>query len=267
MLLNTEFDPRLLSRIEDAGINASAPPQQRWIDGWLVRFSPGKAHRARCIQAVASGVLPLVERLALCQQLFDQAGLPLLARLTPFSQPAGLDQALAERGWALHDDTRVMACALDDLAELPLAEGLHLRPLAPAEFAAVVGALRGSPDEQCQAHAERLLHSPVPYQGWALCEDQGAQAVLCCGQVATEADLVGVYDVHTADAARGRGLARQLCAAMLHWARQEQGVRTAYLQVGADNHAARTAYRKLGFSDAYGYHYRLAPGASATSRH
>jgi hypothetical protein len=36
----------LLSRIEDAGINASAPQQQRWIDGWLVRFSPAKAQRA-----------------------------------------------------------------------------------------------------------------------------------------------------------------------------------------------------------------------------
>ena len=42
----------LLSRIEDAGINASAPPQQRWLDGWLLRFSPGKAKRARCIQAL-----------------------------------------------------------------------------------------------------------------------------------------------------------------------------------------------------------------------
>ena len=43
----------LLSWVEDAGINASAPPQQRWEDGWLLRFSPGKAKRARCIQAVA----------------------------------------------------------------------------------------------------------------------------------------------------------------------------------------------------------------------
>ena len=37
------FDATLLSRVEDAGLNASAPPQQRWLDGWLIRFSPGKA--------------------------------------------------------------------------------------------------------------------------------------------------------------------------------------------------------------------------------
>ena len=47
--LSPRFPAALLSRIEDAGLNASAPPQQRWIDGWLVRYCPGKAKRARCI--------------------------------------------------------------------------------------------------------------------------------------------------------------------------------------------------------------------------
>ena len=61
--LNPAFDPALLSRIEDAGLNASAPPQQLWLDGWLVRFSPGKAKRARCVNAVALGRLPVDERL------------------------------------------------------------------------------------------------------------------------------------------------------------------------------------------------------------
>ena len=62
--LASTFDAALLSRVEDAGLNASAPPQQRWLDGWLVRFSPGKAKRARCVNAVAAGRLPLDEKLA-----------------------------------------------------------------------------------------------------------------------------------------------------------------------------------------------------------
>ncbi len=45
----------LLARIEDAGLNASAPPQQRVLDGWLLRFSPGKAKRARCVNAIGVG--------------------------------------------------------------------------------------------------------------------------------------------------------------------------------------------------------------------
>ena len=85
------MDIDLLSRIEDAGLNASAPPQQRWLDGWLVRLSPGKARRARCINALALGRLTLAEKLALAHQAFAEAGLPLLVRSTRFTQPASLD--------------------------------------------------------------------------------------------------------------------------------------------------------------------------------
>ncbi|KAF4312394.1 hypothetical protein GTA08_BOTSDO14359 [Botryosphaeria dothidea] len=96
----------LLSRIEDAGLNASAPPQQRWMDGWLVRFSPGKAKRARCINAVAEGRLPLADKLRLAQAVFDEAGLPMVIRITPFTQPATLDAELQAMGLASLDDIR-----------------------------------------------------------------------------------------------------------------------------------------------------------------
>ena len=71
----------MLSRIEDAGINASAPPQQRWLDGWIVRYSPGKARRARCVNAVAAGRLPLAQKLELAGAVFAAAGLPMVLRL------------------------------------------------------------------------------------------------------------------------------------------------------------------------------------------
>ena len=98
----------LLSRVEDAGLNASAPPQQRWLDGWLLRLSPGKAKRARCVNAVATGRLPLRDRLALCELAFREAGLPLFVRITPFTQPPALDDVLAAQGLHRIDDTRVM---------------------------------------------------------------------------------------------------------------------------------------------------------------
>jgi hypothetical protein len=108
----TDLPVGLLSRIEDAGLNASAPPpQQRWVEGWLVRFSPGKAQRARCINALAPGCLSLSERLADCQALYRTAGLRLLFRITPFSQPTGLDDWLAQRGYQRFEGTRVMVCA------------------------------------------------------------------------------------------------------------------------------------------------------------
>jgi hypothetical protein len=38
----------LALRAERAGLDASAPPQQTDIDGWLIRLSPGKACRWPC---------------------------------------------------------------------------------------------------------------------------------------------------------------------------------------------------------------------------
>jgi len=253
--LNRRFDITLLSRMEDAGLNASAPPQQRWVDGWLVRFSAGKAKRARCVNAVAEGRLAVAERLALCQQVFDQAQLPMVVRITPFTLPSHLDEVLAAMGLHSIDDTRVMALAgLNELTPVELPNGLSVHTVGLEQFAQRVGALRGSPLSQRQAHAERLLHSPVPFSAFEL-RSQGE--VLACGQYAIEADLVGLYDVFTAPAARGRGCARQLCQHMLVHAR-ERGAQHAYLQVESDNHAARAVYHRLGFADAYGYHYRTA---------
>jgi len=257
----TDLPVELLSRIEDAGLNASAPPQQRWVDGWLVRFAPGKAQRARCINAVAPGRVPLSEKLDYCQALYRAAGLRLLFRITPFSQPPGLDDWLAQRGCQRLADTRVMVCpVLPRATAEPLPEGTRLESIDPEAYAHIIGEFRGTVLSGRQAHAERLKHSPVPYQGMLLRAADGV--VLACAQFAIESELVGLYDVFTAPAVRGQGLSRRLCALLLAKA-CEQGARIAYLQVDADNHAARAVYRRLGFADGYAYHYRALPGAGA----
>lgn len=254
------FEPFLLPRIEDAGLNASAPPQQRWVDGWLVRLSPGKAKRARCINAVATGRMPVAAKLALCEPVFAQAGLPLMVRITPFSEPAGLDSTLEAMGFQRFDDTRVMV--LEDLSKLvvpSLPAGLSIQSVGLEAFAQRVGALRGSPLAQRQAHGQRLAQSPVPFRAYEMKLDGD---VVACGQFALESDLVGLYDIFTAESARGRGLASRLCAHLLTEAHR-LGARHAYLQVESDNHPARTIYHRLGFGDAYAYHYRARDPAAA----
>jgi ribosomal protein S18 acetylase RimI-like enzyme len=243
----------LSTRVEDAGLNASAPPEQRWLDGWLLRFSPGKAKRARCINAVADGRLPLGERLERALSAYREAGLPPILRVTPFTTPLDLEPQVAALGWRRFDDTRVMVWQAfgrpDAGARAPLPPP---QPVSPLEYADIVGTFRGSSMAQRQAHARRLIAAPVPYQGY-VCREQAA--VLACGQFAREGDLVGLYDIHTAPSARNRGLATALCCWLLVRA-ADQGARHAYLQVEGDNEAARSVYRRLGFIDAYAYHYR-----------
>lgn len=249
----------MLSRIEDAGINASAPPQQRWLDGWLVRYNPGKAKRARCINAVAPGRLPLADKLQHAAQIFEEARLPMVVRITPFSQPTGLDEHLAAIGFGQIDDTRVMVCnaPADVLDKRSMPNGTEWVALPAVEFAQAVGALRGSPPDQRAAHAQRLLFSPVPYQGYAI-RRLADHAVLACGQFAREGEFVGLYDVTTAAEHRNQGLATTLCERMLSTS-FNQGAKMAYLQVEADNGPARHIYAHMGFQDGYAYHYRVAP--------
>jgi GNAT superfamily N-acetyltransferase len=257
-----------LREVEEAGLRASQPPTQQLLDGWLVRLQPGKAKRARCVNALQEGERTLSEKITECLALYRAAGLPCHVRITPFSAPAGLDAALAARGWTVEDPTRVLVmpdvAAVPALATPACTEVQHDVP--PADYAQVVGTLRGSTAAQIEAHAARVAASPVPYQGvvwragpgWAR-DSLPPGAVLACGQVACDGALAGLYDVFTAPAARSRGLATALCASLLRWAAARERARMGYLQVDAGNVAARRVYARLGFLDAYGYHYRVAP--------
>lgn len=262
--MTPEFDADLLSRVEDAGINASAPREQLWVDGWLLRFSPGKAKRARCVQAVAAGRLPVELKLERCLALYAKAGLRPYVRITPFSQPPGLDERLAALGMERIDDTRVMVMSLvasthaHGDAEPALASEAHFQPVDSDEFAEWVGGQRGSSSTERRAHADRLRASPVAYRASLLIDASGMP--VAGGQVAIEDDLVGLYDIFTAESTRGRGLARTLCRQLLK-AAASVGARTAYLQVDASNAPARQVYQRLGFIDAYAYHYRSPPVA------
>jgi ribosomal protein S18 acetylase RimI-like enzyme len=256
-------DDALLARIEDAGINASAPREQRLVDGWLVRLSPGKAKRARCIQAVAPGRLAIAEKLALCLPLFAAAGLPAFVRVTPFSEPAGLDAHLAARGMERVDDTRVMVVASLDAfvaADAEAPRRATIESAGAATFAEWIGVARGSSLTERRAHAERIAGAPVPR--YSVFAHDGDGEVVACAQVVIEGDIAGLYDVFTAESARGRGHAEHLCRHLLAYA-AKAGARVGYLQVDAANDNARRIYRRLGFVDGYAYHYRTPPtGAS-----
>ena len=191
--------------------------------------------------------------------MFDEARLPLIVRITPFTLPAGLDALLASQGLRRFDDTRVMALSALPAFDAPTAGDVTIQSIGLEAFAQRVGAFRDSPLAQRQAHAQRLLNSPVPFFAFEM--RVGGEPV-ACGQFALEGDLVGLYDVFTTEPARRRGLAGTLCKHLLTQARS-RGARHAYLQVEGDNHAARAVYHRLGFADAYAYHYRTRDPSAA----
>lgn len=250
------WDEALLRRVEAAAFAASASPHEDTLEGWVLRFDRSKAQRARCINPLHVSHQPLAVQLAECAERYAAHGLPMVVRITPFTQPEQMDAQLGALGWQQHDDSLVMVnTQVQRMPAWTQPAGIQALRVDHAHYAHTVGTLRGSSAAEIQAHAQRLQACAVAYEGTVWRRDG---RVVACAQTAREGDVVGLYDVFTAPEARGQGLSRKLCASVLVQA-CAQGAQVAYLQVDAGNAAALAVYRHLGFEVAYGYHYRLPP--------
>jgi N-acetylglutamate synthase len=243
-----------LRRLEELGLNSSQPPAQLLYDGWLLRFSPGKAKRARCVNALYPGTIALQEKIAHCERHYAAAGLPTIFRITPFVVPGELEPALDARGYRSFDltcvETADLAAASPELAD-PRVEAAALDSWVRA-----VGELRGSPHGHVEGHVARLQAIALPMHRVLVRE--GAM-VLAAGLAIVEDDAVGLFDIVVHPGHRRRGLARAVVASLLSRA-SGNGARTAYLQVDEGNVAARALYRQFGFATAYQYWYRARDG-------
>jgi ribosomal protein S18 acetylase RimI-like enzyme len=245
-------DDGMGARMEDAGLTSSQPPQQVIYDGWLLRYSPGKAKRARSVNAIGAGHLALQDKFGHVESFYRRAGLPCLYRITPFSQPRELDRTLDRAGYVACDESRVMAVDLPAAAAAPVCAA---EVIDAGRFAQVVGRLRGSTAAVIAAEAQRIVAASLPARYLTVSEDGQPVA---CGCVVIDDRFAGLFNMVTAVARRGRGLATALVTQLLRDA-ADSGARVAYLQVDAANAPARHVYRKFGFRDQYAYWYRIQP--------
>lgn len=247
----------LAARIEDASLAVAQPWQQSFYDGWLLRYSPGKAKRARSINTIDAGVVPLAEKFAHCVDFYARYQLPCLFRVTPFSQPDDLDTALGAAGFGAYQDTRVMTLALSEIAEVSLPQSArNVEATNVEQFSSAFGALHRLDAAKIAAERERFARSAVSS---AYVAQFDGSTPIACGSVTVDGTLAGIFGMVTAASQRGRGIATALVAQLLAHARAA-GALTAYLQVEANNLSARRTYSKFGFRDCYAYWYRARPG-------
>ena len=110
-----------IKRLEELVLNSSAPRTQLLQGGWLVHLSRDDVKRARSVTALGDGGGELDARISHCEELYARQGLPPLFRLSPVSQPPGLDEALAVRGYTILEPTSVQTTPIGP--ELPQPEG------------------------------------------------------------------------------------------------------------------------------------------------
>lgn len=221
------------------------------LDGWILRLASGYTKRANSVTVLYRGQRQPVEKIRICQQVYAQANLPLIFRMSPLAS-AELDFILEHFGFAQLDFTSVQ---IKDLLHFnPTAvEHLQIWPQFSVEwldrFAQIC---EMSIDEQQLLTA--ILTSILPKKAFAILW-KGGEAV-AGGFAVLEGLEVGLFEIHTAKKYRRQGYARSLINGLLSWARPQPAT-TAYLQVVMTNQPALQLYKALGFSEVYQYFYRV----------
>jgi RimJ/RimL family protein N-acetyltransferase len=244
-----------LRRLEEANLNCLPAPRQLFYDGWVLRVTPGPTRRARSVNAFFGSTLPLDEKIAHCEAVYERAGLPFLFRITPFDVPATLDAELHARGFVAFDNVLVQLVALDSPPAFDAAADVTVESVSASAFSEAMRGLKGTPARQRATRSAWLAQTPLPARAVVAKIDGRPVGV---GQSSIDDGFAMIGSIATADGLRGRGIATTIVGALLAWA-WDHNAHHAYLQVNDDNYRAHAVYRRFGFETVYEYHYRGRP--------
>lgn len=237
--------------LEERAFNAWPSLQTVLADGWVMRFAAGYTKRANSVNAWAPGC-DIAAILAVAAPLYARAGLPLIVRLTPLTGPTA-DAELGAKGFCAIDETLVMTAPLSGPSATDPDVVIAARP--DAAWSSGFAAANAVPAPHRATHDAMLAAIRWPAAFARLERDA---RTIAWGLGVAERGMIGLFDIVTAREARRAGAARQLVGGLLAWGRTQQAT-TAYLQVVATNAPAIALYRRFGFTEAYRYHYRIAP--------
>ncbi|MEU6853624.1 GNAT family N-acetyltransferase [Actinacidiphila alni] len=230
------------------------------LGGWTLRSAIGGAREAhpnkggggrraggftrRANSALVDGDpgRPLDEALAYVTGWYGERG------TTPYLQvPDGSPYAaaVADRGWVREADTVVRTAPLAPLTRLPGADAVTLSRTPDAAWLAAYHRT----GELADAALKVVSGGPSVWF---------ATAPGAIGRSVVEGPWALFGAIEVAPEHRRKGLATAVMGALARRAADE-GATVAYLQVEAENAAARALYDGLGFTDHHGYHYRRPP--------
>jgi len=239
----------MIRRLEELCLTAWPALRTAYDDGWVLRFAGGHTGRANAVSFLAPGQGPLGPRVDHAEAAYRRQGLRPVFRITPLA-PDGLEEELDRRGYDRYQPTLVQAAGLGGIAA---PEGTTLAPaLEEGWISAYLGMVEVPEAERPAMRGILAAISPPTLYAAALAGD-GTPAALALGVV--DRGWVGVFKVAARPDLRGRGHAGRAVAAVMAGARA-MGAERAYLQVAAANAPALRVYARLGFRDAYAYHYR-----------
>lgn len=239
------------------------------LDGWRLRSGRGLPWWVHSVWPRACGDrVPLRVRLEGVERYYRQTGAPARVLITPGAKPAGLDAALAERGYLRRPPLEVRAAALPS----PV-------PAAPAgdESDDVEVAWSDAPDEAWlatlaeatglsagQAQAAGRVRARVEATSWFGRLRLGGRDVAVVRGV-VHGGWLGIADLATVADARGRGAARRLLELLVRGA-VRVGAEQGWAAVPTDEPSAGALARRFGLAPAYRIHVREQPASTVSPR-
>ena len=228
--------------VEDALYRSWKARECITYDGWQLRYADGFSRRGNSVYPARASRIAHGEKLEFCRRWYQKRGQDLIVRQTPATEP-GLDDVLAEAGFAVEGATDVMIGKLDGRAgSVPVAK-------APsAGWWKTTADLWGFDLTSPTGWIAMIDRIDQP-AGFACVDGEAAGLAIAAGP------WLGLFEIIVAEKRRGVGLGRELTESLLGWGRTA-GAELAYLQVLQTNDNAISFYRGLGFEQAYSYWYR-----------
>ncbi|WP_339802373.1 GNAT family N-acetyltransferase [Paenibacillus sp. FSL R5-0744] len=242
--------------IEEITLNTWPAEQSVLLNGWVLRTAAGYTKRANSVNPLygeKSSLVDLTNQIKLAEQYYKDAGLKPVFKITPYIQPANLDEALAERGYTVVEPSSVRILDLEGLAAPELRFHVQIQENLTEEWLNAFTEL-AELSVVNQSTLTRMLSASLFQQGYILLFNDGVPTA--CGLGIIQNGYIGLFDIITATDQRRQGMAEQLLLALLHWGKT-QGATTAFLQVVQANAGASALYDKLGFKEIYQYWYRV----------
>lgn len=242
----------MIRTYEEISNNAWPSLQSLQYDGWTLRLAAGVTKRSNSVSLLYPSRLDPEEKITFCESLYRSQGIPPCFKITEIADPADMDRRLAGRGYELHSTISFQTLDIRSWTGEPDRSLFSASGEADAWIGEFIRMNGFDPVRAPVYHAilEQLL---LPACRVALTE---AGQTVAVGLGVLEKDHVGLFDIVVDPACRGRGLGYRVVDEILRWGR-EHGAATAYLQVLSDNMPALNLYKKMGFSEAYAYWYRM----------
>lgn len=242
----------MIIKLEELSIRAWPALETIVDDGWVMRFAAGYTKRANSVFPLYPVEEELERKIQACESSYASKQLPTIFKLTPSSQPSGLDHYLEEKGYRADGQTSVQALSLTDIAA-PTLQTVQIYEECSDEWLEAFCRLSEKNDSEKKTMSQ-TLRKIIPRTCYIALYHE--HEVVACGLGVLDSEYIGLYDIVTDSRRRKQGFGEQLVLHLLQWGR-DHGARHSYLQVIAENQPAFGLYAKLGYQEVYRYWYRI----------